>query len=60
MLKEYLKIKKAEGPLIFLENIEEAVYGEVIHIDVNGEKRTGKIIKIDGNIVVAQVFQGTA
>ncbi len=60
MLKEYLKIKKAEGPLIFLEGIKEAKYGEIIEINVDGEKRLGKVVKIEENLVAAQVFQGTS
>src|SRR6056297_906155 len=60
MLKEYLNIKKIEGPLIFLENIKEAKYGEIIEIKLEKEKRLGKIVKIDRDMVVAQVFEGTS
>lgn len=60
MLKEYLKIKKAEGPLIFLEGIKEAKYGEILEIKVENELRLGKVIKISEDMVVAQVFQGTS
>lgn len=60
MLKEYLKIKKVEGPLIFIENIKEAKYGEIIKIKTQGETRQGKVVKIDENIIVVQVFEGTS
>ena len=60
MLKQYLKIDKIEGPLIFLRGISEAKYGEIIEIVVEEENRLGKIIKIDEDIVVAQVFEGTS
>lgn len=60
MKKEYLKLEKIEGPLIVLSGIEDAAYGEVINIKVdNEENRTGKIIKIEGDKVIAQVFEGT-
>ncbi|MBK5252132.1 MAG: V-type ATP synthase subunit B [Peptostreptococcaceae bacterium] len=59
MQKEYLKITKAEGPLIFLEGIPEAKYGEILEIKIGKEKRLGKVIKIEENLVAAQVFQGT-
>lgn len=60
MKKEYLKLEKIEGPLIILSGIEDASYGEVINIKVdNEENRTGKIIKIEGDKVIAQVFEGT-
>ncbi|MCD6435780.1 MAG: V-type ATP synthase subunit B [Clostridiales bacterium] len=61
MIKEYLNIEKINGPLIFLKGIEEAKYGEIIEIDLDGkEKRLGKIIKIEKDLVVAQVFEGTS
>lgn len=60
MFKEYLKIKKAEGPLIFLEGIREAKYGEIIEISVGDEKRLGKVVRIEEGFVAAQVFQGTS
>lgn len=60
MNKEYLKLEKIEGPLIVLSGIEEAFYGEVINIKINNEEtRKGKIIKIEGDKVIAQVFEGT-
>lgn len=60
MIKEYLKIDKIEGPLIFLKGIKEAKYGEIIKIKVENELRLGKVITIDEQLVVAQVFQGTS
>ena len=60
MIKEYLKIDKIEGPLIFLKGIKEAKYGEIIEIKVENELRLGKVITIDEQLVVAQVFQGTS
>lgn len=60
MNREYLKIDKIEGPLIMLSGVEGASYGEIINIKVQGEKdRTGKIIKIDRDMIVAQVYEGT-
>ena len=60
MIKEYLKIDKIEGPLIFLKGIKEAKYGEIIEIKLENELRLGKVITIDEQLVVAQVFQGTS
>ena len=58
--KEYLEIDKIDGPLIFLSNIDDVFYGEIVEIDVKKEKRKGKVIRIEGNHVVVQVFEGTA
>ncbi len=58
--KEYLRIHKVDGPLIFVSGIDDVFYGEIVEIDVRDEKRKGKVIKIDGDIVVIQVFEGTS
>jgi len=60
MRQEYLRINKIEGPLIILDNIEDVSYGEIIHISMSDQKnRMGKVIKIESDHVVAQVFEGT-
>lgn len=58
--KEYLKIDKIDGPLIFVSGIEKAFYGEIVEISVENETRTGKVIKIENDTVVIQVFEGTS
>lgn len=61
MKEEYLVLKKIEGPLILIEDVEDVAYGEIINIKVEGEAdRTGKVIKLEGDTVVAQVFEGTS
>ncbi|MCT4566231.1 MAG: V-type ATP synthase subunit B [Maledivibacter sp.] len=60
MKKEYLRLDKIEGPLIMLSEVEDASYGEIIDIDIEDGKRKGKVIKIEEDKVVAQVFEGTA
>jgi len=61
MRKEYLKLEKAEGPLIILSNVKDVAYGEMVTIKVDEtETRTGKVILVDGTNVVVQVFEGTA
>lgn len=59
--KEYLCLDKIEGPLITLSGIEGVSYGEIIDIVVDGsEKRSGKVVKVDKDVVIAQVFEGTS
>ncbi|WP_010166984.1 V-type ATP synthase subunit B [Candidatus Epulonipiscium viviparus] len=60
MVKEYLKLDKIQGPLIMLDGVSEVAYGEFVKITVDSrEIRSGKVIKIDGDYVVVQVFEGT-
>jgi V/A-type H+-transporting ATPase subunit B len=61
MKREYLRLDKVEGPLIILSGVNAASYGEVVRINVEGEEnRMGKVIRIDGDRVIAQVFEGTS
>lgn len=61
MNKEYLLLDKVEGPLIMLSGVENASYGEIIDISVEeGQLRKGKVIKVEQDQAVAQVFEGTS
>lgn len=59
--REYLQLEKVKGDLIVIEGVSNAAYGEILEITLNdNEKRTGKVVMIEGNKVIAQVFQGTS
>ncbi|MGF7058494.1 V-type ATP synthase subunit B [Brassicibacter mesophilus] len=61
MKKEYMALDRIEGPLIELSDIQNAVYGEIIEIKVEGHKsRMGRVIKIEEDKVIVQVFESTA
>jgi V/A-type H+-transporting ATPase subunit B len=60
MKKEYLMLDKLEGALIELSNVHDVGYGEIVQVENNiGEKKVGRVIKIDGDNVVIQVFGST-
>lgn len=57
---EYLGLSSINGPLIVLEGVNEASYDEIVEMTVNkNEKRLGKIIEINKDKAVIQVFEGT-
>lgn len=57
---KYLKIKKIEGPLIILEGVKDASFDEMVEIEIEGrEIRKGKVVQIDRDRVIIQVFEGT-
>ncbi len=61
MKKEYLRLEQAGGPLIVLSNVDNVAYGEMVSIKLNEtERRTGKVIKIEGSNAIVQVFEGTS
>lgn len=61
MRVKYLKLQKVEGPLVILSGVKDAVFGEVVDIEVqeSGHKK-GKVVQIDGDRVIIQVFEGTS
>ncbi|MHB1392149.1 MAG: V-type ATP synthase subunit B [Clostridia bacterium] len=61
MRLKYLKLDKIEGPLIILSGVKEAVFGEVVDIEVDGQgHKKGKVVQIDGDRVIIQAFEGTS
>lgn len=60
MIKEYIGLNEISGSLVVLDGVKNPGYEEVVTFNVaGGETRTGRIIQIDGERVVAQVFEGT-
>lgn len=58
--REYLKLNRVKGDLIILEDVSDVSYGEVLNITLqDGGRRSGKVVAIEGDKAVAQVFQGT-
>jgi len=61
MIYEYIGAKEINGSLLVLENVDNPSYEEMVEIRLeNGDIRNGRIVQIDGNRVVIQVFEGTA
>jgi len=57
---EYTGLSEMNGPLIALEGVKDVSYDEMAEITLdNGERRYGRVIRIDGDKVVLQVFEGT-
>ena len=60
MIKEYIGLNQIEGSLVVLDGVKNPGYEEVVEFNVAGEgKRKGRIIQIEGERVVVQVFEGT-
>jgi len=59
--KEYQSIKNISGPLMLIEGVEGAGYGELVEIlTEEREKRLGRILEIQRNNALVQVFEGTS
>lgn len=60
MLKSYKTIKEIAGPLLIVESVEKATYQELVEVELpNGEMRRGRVLEIDEDKVVIQMFEET-
>jgi V/A-type H+-transporting ATPase subunit B len=60
MILDYIGVKGINGPLIVLDNVENASFEEIVDIRLdNGTMRQGRIVQMDGKRIVVQVFEGT-
>lgn len=60
MIIEHIGLSQINGSLIVLDNIKNASYDEMVELKLeNGSSRTGRIVQIEGERVVIQVFEGT-
>jgi V/A-type H+-transporting ATPase subunit B len=56
----YKTLSKIAGPLIFVEGIDNAAYGEMVEIKlVNGDRRQGQVLDTRQGLAVVQVFGPT-
>lgn len=60
-MKEYKTITMIKGPLIFVEKTEPVGYADMVKIQMsNGDIKNGQVLDTSDEIVVVQVFEGTA
>ena len=61
MIINYVGVSEISGSLIVLEGVKGASYDELVEVRLDsGVKRQGRIVQIDGERVVVQVFEGTS
>jgi len=56
---EYMGLKEISGPLVIIDGVKDASFEEMVEITVGKQKRLGRIIQIEGETCVVQVFEGT-
>lgn len=61
MRKEYTSIREITGPLLLLDEVEGAKYGELVEVELpNGEVKRGKVLEVDEDKVLIQLFEGAS
>jgi len=60
MLKEYRTITEVVGPLMLVEGVEGVKYYELVEIEQkNGDMRRGRVLEVNGNKALVQLFEGS-
>jgi V/A-type H+-transporting ATPase subunit B len=60
-MKEYKTISEIAGPLVFVRKTEPVSYQELVNIQLSdGSVKRGQVLDTSNEIVVVQVFEGTA
>ena len=60
MYKEYKTIKEVVGPLMLVEGVEGVKYDELVEVtQENGEVRRGKVLEVNYDKAVVQLFENT-
>ena len=60
MIIEYIGVKEINGSLIVLDGVEGASFEETVTIRLDGgAERAGRIVQMEGDRAVIQVFEGT-
>jgi V/A-type H+-transporting ATPase subunit B len=59
--KEYLTVRDIVGPLLLVDEVEGITYGELAEIKLaDGQVRRGRVLDINEDKALVQVFEGTA
>jgi len=59
--KEYIGIDKIDGPLLFIKNTHNVGFRELVEcVDPSGAVRLGIVLDTSSEVVVVQLFEGTA
>ena len=60
MIIQYVGVKEINGSLVVIDGVKNASFEEIVEIELdNGTTRQGRIVQIDGDRIVVQVFEGT-
>ncbi len=61
MIIEYVGVSEINGSLVVLDGVKGASYEEIVTIKLaDGTARQGRVVQIEGERIVVQVFEGTS
>ncbi|MDE6350964.1 MAG: V-type ATP synthase subunit B, partial [Treponemataceae bacterium] len=57
---EYRGLTSVDGPIVVVRRSEQVFFNETVYVrDKNGQKRTGRVIDLNENAAVVQIFGTT-
>ena len=60
MIINYIGVNEINGSLVVIDGVKDASFEEIVDIQLdNGAVRQGRIVQIEGERIVVQVFEGT-
>ena len=60
MSVQYVGLTDINGPLVALDGVKGAAYDEIAKIRLDdGSERIGRVVQMEGEKVILQVFEGT-
>ncbi|MEF9970259.1 MAG: V-type ATP synthase subunit B, partial [Ruthenibacterium sp.] len=57
---EYLGLSDITGPLVAIDGVEGISFEEMVEIKTSSGVRSGRVVALEGNRAVVQVFAGTS
>ena len=60
MLREYTTTREVAGPLLIVDRVAGVAYDELVEVTLpSGEARRGRVLEVNGDTAVIQMFEGT-
>ena len=61
MIREYKTVEEINGPLMMVRMVEDVTYDELVEIELHdGSIRRGKVLEVNGDAAVVQLFESAA
>ena len=61
MIREYKTVEEISGPLMMVRMVENVTYDELVEIELHdGSIRRGKVLEVNGDAAVVQLFESAA
>ena len=60
MVINYVGVKEINGSLVVIDGVKGVSFEEIVDIELeDGTKRQGRVVQIEGERIVVQVFEGS-